>query len=63
MKAPRLSAPRLFPAPVSGLLARLFPEAPGGADPWLTLLWATGRAELPGHPRLTTWRSDSTPRA
>ncbi|MFJ9809203.1 hypothetical protein ACIRTB_13350 [Streptomyces sp. NPDC101158] len=47
----------------SRVLARLFPEAPGGADPWLTLLWATGRAELPGHPRLTTWRSDSTPRA
>ncbi|MFD5300938.1 hypothetical protein ACFWJU_37815 [Streptomyces mutabilis] len=47
----------------SRVLARLFPEAPGGADPWLTLLWATGRAELPGHPRLTTWRSDSTPRS
>ncbi|MGW4748366.1 hypothetical protein ACWEPR_26580 [Streptomyces sp. NPDC004290] len=43
-------------------LARLFPEAPAGADPWRTLLWATGRAELPEHPRLTTWRSDSTPR-
>ncbi|MEU3369202.1 hypothetical protein ACFYM2_08030 [Streptomyces sp. NPDC006711] len=46
----------------SRVLARLFPEAPDGADPWLTLLWATGRAELPGRPRLTTWRSDSTPR-
>ncbi|MGW4703273.1 hypothetical protein [Streptomyces sp. NPDC004285] len=46
----------------SRVLARLFPEAPGGTDPWPTLLWATGRAELPGHPRLTTWRSDSTPR-
>lgn len=23
---------------------------------WPTLLWATGRAELPGHPRLTSWR-------
>ncbi|GAA2580245.1 hypothetical protein GCM10010435_66950 [Winogradskya consettensis] len=46
----------------SRLLARLFPEAPGGADPWLTLLWATGRGSLEGHPRLTTWRSDSTPR-
>ncbi|WP_030584503.1 hypothetical protein [Streptomyces anulatus] len=45
----------------SRVLARLFPEAPGGADPWLTLLWATGRAELPGHPRLTMWRSNSTP--
>jgi hypothetical protein len=31
-------------------------------DPWRTLLWATGRAELPGHPRRTTWRWDGTPR-
>ncbi|MFE2970685.1 hypothetical protein ACFXKC_45170 [Streptomyces sp. NPDC059340] len=47
----------------SRVLARLFPEAPASADPWLTLLWATGRAELPGHPRLTTWRWDSTLRS
>ncbi|WP_338699362.1 hypothetical protein V2W30_23175 [Streptomyces sp. Q6] len=47
----------------SRLLGRLFPQAPGGADPWRTLLWATGRAELPGRPRLTAWRSDSTPRS
>ncbi|MBD0839625.1 hypothetical protein [Streptomyces sp. TRM68416] len=47
----------------SRALARLFPQAPQGADPWLTLLWATGRAELPGHPRLTTWRWTSTPRS
>ncbi|MDX2561215.1 hypothetical protein PV371_16330 [Streptomyces sp. TX20-6-3] len=47
----------------SRVLVRLFPEAPGGGDPWLTLLWATGRGELPGHPRLTTWRWDSTPRS
>ncbi|MDX6762636.1 hypothetical protein SIN09_25270 [Streptomyces sp. F8] len=46
----------------SRVLARLFPHAPGGSDPWLTLLWATGRAELTEHPRLTAWRSDSTPR-
>ncbi|MGW4435180.1 hypothetical protein ACWELO_05340 [Streptomyces sp. NPDC004596] len=44
------------------VLARLFPDAPSPTDPWLTLLWATGRAELPGHPRLTTWRWDGTPR-
>jgi hypothetical protein len=37
-------------------LARLFPHAPRTTEPWTTLLWATGRAELPGHPRLTTWR-------
>ncbi|MFF5403890.1 hypothetical protein ACFY8K_03525 [Streptomyces misionensis] len=45
------------------VLARLFPDAPSATDPWTTLLWATGRAELPGHPRLTTWRWDGTPRA
>ncbi|GAA2776210.1 hypothetical protein GCM10019017_21380 [Streptomyces showdoensis] len=47
----------------SRVLARLFPEAPDGADPWPTLLWATGRAALPGRPRLITWRSDSTARS
>ncbi|MDX3762560.1 MULTISPECIES: maleylpyruvate isomerase N-terminal domain-containing protein [Streptomyces] len=47
----------------SRVLARLFPDAPLSTDPWLTLLWATGRAELPGHPRLTTWCWDGTPRA
>ncbi|QFX85931.1 hypothetical protein GEV49_37080 [Streptomyces sp. SYP-A7193] len=36
--------------------------APGGAAPWPTRLYATGRAELPGSPRLTAWHSDSTPR-
>ncbi|MFV2177315.1 hypothetical protein [Actinomadura sp. LOL_011] len=43
-------------------LARLFPDAPGGASPWRTLLWATGRADLPGRPRPATWRWDGTPR-
>ncbi|MFB6894408.1 maleylpyruvate isomerase N-terminal domain-containing protein [Kitasatospora sp. NPDC056327] len=39
-------------------LARLFPDvAPHpGAGPWPTLLWATGRAALPGRPRRTEWR-------
>lgn len=46
----------------SRVLARLFPEAPSTMDPWLALLWSTGRAELPGHHRLTTWRWVSTPR-
>ncbi|MFJ9175087.1 hypothetical protein [Streptomyces sp. NPDC102360] len=54
-------------APPSALcsraLTRLFPQAPGGADPWLTLLWATGRADLPGHPRPAMWRWHSTPRS
>ncbi|WP_445186008.1 hypothetical protein ACTXG6_01835 [Pseudonocardia sp. Cha107L01] len=33
------------------VLARLFPGAPTDPDRWRTLLWATGRAELPEHPR------------
>ncbi|WP_344942155.1 maleylpyruvate isomerase N-terminal domain-containing protein [Sphaerisporangium flaviroseum] len=47
----------------SRVLARLFPDAPASTDPWPTLLWATGRGELPGHPRLTTWRWYATPRS
>ncbi|MEV0381044.1 maleylpyruvate isomerase N-terminal domain-containing protein [Nonomuraea sp. NPDC050643] len=47
-------------APPAGLCARvldrIFPDAPRAADPWTALLWATGRAELPGRPRLTKWR-------
>jgi hypothetical protein len=45
------------------VLARLFPGVPESAEPWPTLLWATGRTELPGHPRRTTWRWDATPRS
>lgn len=44
------------------VLARLFPDAPTDTDRWPTLLWATGRTELPGHPRLTKWRWHGTPR-
>lgn len=43
-------------------LARLFPEAPTDTDPWQTLLWATGRAELPGLPRRADWIWDGSPR-
>lgn len=46
----------------SRVLARLFPGAPSSLEPWPTLLWSTGRAELPGRPRLTSWRWDGTPR-
>ncbi|HEY7223610.1 MAG TPA: maleylpyruvate isomerase N-terminal domain-containing protein [Micromonosporaceae bacterium] len=38
----------------SAVLARLFPDAPTG-DPVQVLLWSTGRGELPGHPRVTSW--------
>jgi hypothetical protein len=45
------------------VLARLFPDAPAAPDPWPALLWATGRAELAGHPRLTSWRWYGKPRS
>jgi hypothetical protein len=38
------------------VLTRLFPDAPADGDRWPTLLWATGRGELPGRARLTDWR-------
>ncbi|MEU3960283.1 maleylpyruvate isomerase N-terminal domain-containing protein [Streptomyces buecherae] len=44
------------------VLARLFPDAPRTTAPWPTLLWSTGRAELPDHPPLTTWRWYGAPR-
>jgi hypothetical protein len=37
---------------VRDALARLFPWAPTDTDPWHTLHWATGRVDLPGHPRV-----------
>ena len=43
------------------VLDRLFPDAPSG-DRWSALLWSTGRADLPGRARLTSWRWDGTPR-
>jgi hypothetical protein len=44
------------------VLRRLFPDAPQDTEPWPTLLWATGRGELPGRPRLTSWRWYGSPR-
>jgi hypothetical protein len=41
---------------------RLFPHAPADTDPWPTLLWATGRGELPGRERLDKWRWYGAPR-
>jgi hypothetical protein len=46
----------------AGALARLFPDAPAGFEPWPTLLWCTGRADLPGHPAPASWRWDGSPR-
>ncbi|MEY9926394.1 hypothetical protein ABH926_001016 [Catenulispora sp. GP43] len=45
------------------VLYRLFPEAPAGTERWPTLLWATGRGEIPGRERLTRWRWYAAPRA
>jgi hypothetical protein len=42
-------------------LRRLFPDAPTDTDRWSTLLWATGRADLPGRPRPLTWRWHAEP--
>jgi hypothetical protein len=38
----------------AAVLGRLFPDAPPG-DPVQVLLWSTGRADLDGRPRLTSW--------
>ncbi|OEJ93193.1 GNAT family N-acetyltransferase [Streptomyces thermolilacinus] len=43
------------------VLERLFPHVPRGDDPWRTLLWATGRGELDGLPRLGAWRWHADP--
>ncbi|MER6343660.1 GNAT family N-acetyltransferase [Streptomyces sp. NPDC001595] len=37
-------------------LTRLFPEVRPGSGPWRTLLWATGRGELPGRAPVTDWQ-------
>ncbi|GHB13611.1 MULTISPECIES: VOC family protein [Streptomyces] len=42
-------------------LARLFPDAPDDADRWTVLLWSTGRADLPGRDRVTSWRWHGAP--
>ncbi|CAM5705098.1 hypothetical protein SALBM311S_06253 [Streptomyces alboniger] len=38
------------------VLTGIFPHVRPGPDLWRTLLWATGRGELPGRARLTEWR-------
>ena len=37
------------------VLTRLFPHVRPGPDHWRTLLWATGRGELPGRAPVTKW--------
>ncbi|MFV5996857.1 VOC family protein [Streptomyces sp. NPDC056231] len=43
------------------VLARLFPDAPDDTDRWTVLLWSTGRAELPGRERVSSWKWRSAP--
>ncbi|MEU4531925.1 maleylpyruvate isomerase N-terminal domain-containing protein [Micromonospora ureilytica] len=50
-----LAVPWQPPRRLSALvLRRLFPDAPAGAAPEV-LLWMTGRGELPGRARRTSW--------
>ena len=50
-----LAVPWQPPQRLSALvLRRLFPDAPAGAAPEV-LLWMTGRGELPGRARRTSW--------
>jgi hypothetical protein len=46
-------------------LDRLFPDVTvrDGDEPWPTLLWATGRRDLPGRERRTDWVWDNSPRS
>ena len=43
------------------VLRRLFPWAPRDTDTWETLLWATGRADLPGLERQVHWHPHTAP--
>lgn len=43
------------------VLARLFPDAPDDKDRWTVLLWSTGRTELPGRARVTSWKWHGAP--
>ncbi|OEV02738.1 maleylpyruvate isomerase N-terminal domain-containing protein [Streptomyces oceani] len=46
------------------VLTRLFPDVSyDEAEPWPTLLWATGRISLPGHGHRENWRWYGEPRA
>ncbi|OQD55882.1 GNAT family N-acetyltransferase [Streptomyces phaeoluteigriseus] len=40
----------------ASVLTRIFPHVRPGPEPWPTLLWATGRGDLPGRAPVTEWR-------
>ncbi|MFI1421981.1 GNAT family N-acetyltransferase [Streptomyces sp. NPDC020731] len=45
----------------SFVLTRIFPRVKPGPTPWRTLLWATGRGELPGREPVTGWKWSNNP--
>ena len=45
------------------VLTRIFPTVDSGPDQWLTLRWATGRAEFPGRAAVTEWEWKPAPRS
>lgn len=45
----------------SFVLTRIFPQVRPGPAPWPTLLWATGRGELPGREPVGPWRWSNNP--
>lgn len=47
--------------PASFVLTRIFPRVRPGPTPWQTLLWATGRGELPGREPVGPWRWSNNP--
>ncbi|WP_229886518.1 GNAT family N-acetyltransferase [Streptomyces griseoflavus] len=45
----------------SFVLTRIFPRVRPGREPWPTLLWATGRGDLPGREPVTGWKWSNNP--
>ena len=43
------------------VLTRLFPDVEQAADPWVAMLWATGRISLPGKGKVDRWRWYAAP--
>lgn len=44
------------------VLTRIFPDVEATDDAWATLLWATGRGDLPGRTHVSKWRWNPVPR-
>ena len=52
---------RLFPDVTDTIHATTHVTVDVDVDPWRTLLWATGRVDLPGRARRTSWRWHNQP--